>query len=448
MLSILMLPFMCLSMANGEKLESKTTSLNEISSITGDTSLKTKEYQEAWASSESLKASPYINRHNEGSANNDRLLLAEKLEFSTPATTSTRSAIMLNGSLSSSDTIDYYYFNIPDRSYVWINFLGDHMNSTGEVLAEEPSDSNPKLFDIGDDSDKDPTATLKKGAYYLRLKNPNNEDIDYKIRILYLLQPEYTVTFDEEFMNNNNVLVWESDFLPKASKPVDDTTLYRKTTGKIGSTTAKVWLPIRSCSTDYEGVYRYICFWKKNDLEKFESDLIKIENAIKSIENQAAEKKIYLKYIEKANDVLGVVSYVVGIFNGELGIALSTINLATTALLKILGNGVEYDFTNFKNQITRYKGVFDAAIEGTVVTIREQAYIERIHKVLTHGTITTYKLRFKPYLLEESYNPVIQKADIKGLILSSNLSELKISSCQGTFKTVNSLNDIDSLYSL
>lgn len=451
MLSILMLPFMCLPLAGGEKLEAEKTpsnSLNELTSVIGNEELKTSEYKQAWANKVAKLSN--IAHHNEGSSNNDALLNAEKLEFGSKADAVTRSAIMLEGTLSSSDTVDSFYFNVPDRSYVWVNFLNDHQTSVGEVLAEEPRDSNPKLFDIGDDSTRDPTATLKKGAYYIRLMNPDKLSVEYRIRIMYMLAEDYTVTFDDEFMKNNNVLVWESDFLPKNSTVTNGRILYEKGTGLLNTSTKK-WLPIRSCTNKYEGIYRYICVWKNEHLKQLAEEFGALDKKLIALEQKLKNAQMVFKVIEKTVDVLGKVSCVIGLYNASVSSKLDSFTTASTLILSAIGNGVKVDYNTIRLQIHHYLGVFDAATDGTVVTFREQAYVDHDYNRSRHGSLTIDYLRFKPYLENNtSYNVVIQKADSKGFKLSSrlNVDGANLSECQGTFRLVNSLEEIKPLYSI
>ena len=86
------------------------------------------------------------------------------------------------------------------------------------------------MFDVKDYFDEEnPSANafMKRGAYYLKIHNPNNVSVTYEIYLGIRLDTKLiaenmrTLVLNDEFMSKHQAVVWQSDYLPKDSQPID-----------------------------------------------------------------------------------------------------------------------------------------------------------------------------------------------------------------------------------
>lgn len=379
MLSILLLPFVCLSssFATNETLKDD---YNAFPSICADKNKITEEYKKAW-DEELAMSNTYVLTHKEGSSNNDTRLVAEKIDFPSEDDKNAKHTTIIQGSFSSNDTVDCYYFLIPDRSYVWISFDNSNLTSKALLYAESPKDDSEKLYDLERNTNSNPDIYLKKGAYYLVVNDHSNTNANYNINVSYKLDDNSeTVHLTKDIRENKNVLVWTSDFLPKNSEPKDGTTLYSKLTGKGVPSTQKKWLPIRSCNTTYNEIYQCVCIWKEEQFKEMLDGVNQLRNAISANESKLSNKKFYLEIAKKVNDAAGVIGYVISFINSTAGSIISTVNIGLSLAIGLIGQNYETDYNSLMDQLKVYYGALNAATDGTVIYFSFDASIKHTVK--------------------------------------------------------------------
>lgn len=449
MFELLLLPFMCLSMANESATSSKKyVALNEITSYTAQEQYKTADYENEWQkTSLTSNLSVYEYKEVEGSNGNNSVRYAEELPVTTDGQI-VNGTMQVIGSLSSADKLDMFYFCLPDRTNIWANFVGAINGVSAAIYSDNPHDKIASIFELGSKRSMSPNLFLPKGAYYLKVENPDGINTEYTVALSFVCVTNISrdsVTINDDFVSKDRVLVWESDFLPKNSDPVDDTTLYAYSTGRT-SPGYRVYSAPKLGSLSYDGVYRYTLLWTKKNQE----ELRKVTNELTAIldEKQGEIKNgnIVLKVVSAVTDALGYASLTIGIFSNAAATPFAVLNAVGTVVVSALGINYSWNYQDLKDQLERYNGALDGASPGTAIFIREDAYIKKNTVRHTHGSIVTYKLKFRPHVESVTFSPVLRRINEDAVKLDDHLND--ISDCCGTFKFYDSLADIPSLYSL
>lgn len=445
MFELLLLPFMCLSVANESISKKGYIALNEITSYTVAERYKTKEYEEEWKKVVSASStSTYTYEEKEGVNGNNNLRYAEELPVSEDGEI-INGSLRLTGSLSSSDKTDMYYFCLPDRTNVWANFAGSIDGVAGAIYLDNPHDKIESILELGVKHTMSPNLYLPKGTYYLVVTNAGEENVNYTIGFSFACVTNISresVTVNSDFVSKNKILVWESDFLPKNSDAVDGTVLYSYSTGRT-SPGYKLYTPPKLGGLSYDGVYRYTLLWTKEDQKELRDEIEALKKILSDKNSEIGSKNLHLEIVSTIAETL---EFVVGLFLPGATVPLATLQVLGTIIFSCLGLNYTWTYDNLQKQLERLHGSLDGASPGTAIFIREDAYVKQYRVKHTHGSIVTYKVKFKPHIEDETYSHVLRRVDEDPVKLDDHLND--ISDCCGTFKYYDSLSDLPSLYDL
>ncbi len=438
MIDILLLPFMCLSLAQeSAKVNGNPFSVNEI------TSTVAMQGKNAIGNPTTTSSTTI---YNEGSSKHDSYETAQ--EFMTIGTN--HDTFELRGKTSKSNKKDVYMFRATDRTRAHFRFAAWGRNMTGEIHDERGN----KLFEFTDDDEAyGPTGLFKKGAYFVVILTTDDWDTDYAVAIWSdPVKSSETFTIDQQIMSNYKAAVWESDFVPGGVDPIDGTVVksIKKNALFSGVVTSGGFY---SSKVDDECLYRSIYIWSKDVFDALRED----------IENY---KKAAFAAVKKSDEIvtkLNIVSTAAGGFGlicsffpaaDVLGAALSVVGLKTSILSGSIGDGVKLNYTLIDKQFDRVLGALDNAVDGSIISIKESAVIRHYESKLAIPYDESYKLKFVPFVnqLSETYSVVERRIDqdypTYDMKLYHGTKGQIISDCQGTFKTYNSIDDIKPLFEI
>ncbi len=437
MISIFMLPFMCLSLTQeGAKAKGMPFSVNEITSAVNFNSSKDER---------GINLASQTSVHNEGSLSHDTFGSAENAGTIGVSDYD----LEIRGKTSKYNKRDVYSISVADRTRAHFKFsmFGAHMN--GEVRDERGN----KLFEFTDDDEKyGPTVLFKKGIYFIAITTTDDYDTDYIISMWSMTaQSSETITIDADMMSKYKALVWESDYVPGGFEPIDGTIV--KTAIKPGRRTAWRYTGgFYSCKTDEEFLGRSIYVWSKDVFELLKKDVENYEAAAKEALAKAKPFQTVSTVINYVSTITGEASYVCqfvpGIVSKTASTILGTVSFILPFFSMVVGNGTNISYDLIKFQCARIKGSIDAAVDGTVISIKENATIKLYQNDTQYTKRHIWKLKYVPYLVKDdgSYSVVERNTDetypTYDMKLHHNKDNEIVSDCQGTFKTYTDINDI------
>lgn len=437
MISILLLPFMCLSMAQeGAKAEGKPFSVNEITSSVN---------HQAKRGERNISLASSVAVHNEGNGYHESYATAEE----TASIGKTDYDFEIRGKTSKLNKCDIYSIKVADRVRAHFRFAAWGRNMTGSIHDER----GKKLFEFTDDDEEyGPTALFKKGIYFVVINTKDEYDTEYVVSMWSnVVDTKETVTIDADMMKKYKALVWESDYVPGGVEPVDGTIV--KT--EIKPSRSLPWKytgGFYSCEVNEEFLARSIYIWSNDVFELLKKDIESYREAASAALSKVEKSQRILAGFSTVSTVTGGLSYVCSFSQNPIGAAasvvLGTISFATSIPSMIIGNGTEIDQALLENQCSRIIGAIDSATDGTILSIKENAVIKLYKNDSKYTKRHVYRLKYIPHLAKtnQTSSVVERKADGKYPTYDTRLhhgDEHEITSdCQGTFKTYTSIDDI------
>ncbi len=437
MISILLLPFMCLSMTQeGAKAEGKPFSVNEITSPVNYISS---------GDDQNIDLAALFEIHNEGTGIHNSRKNAEEL-----ATVGAKDYNLgIRGTTTTSNKNDVYSFHVVDRTLVNFRFTMRGANIEGKVQDER----GKELFEFkyGSESDN-PTALLKKGIYFVVLINNDGTDASYIVSMSAKPAPSSeTITIDADMMSKYKALVWESDYVPGGADPIDGTVV--KTAMRSRRSPWSYTGGFYSCKTDEEFLARSIYIWSNDVFELLRKDIKNYrETALKILEengNKQSIAAIFENISSGTGAISGFFCKFVPIVGKQIGTALKAISFATSIPSFIIGNSVKLVNTEVDFQCGRVLGALDGAKDGKIISLKQNAVIRYYENDSQYIKRHTWKLRYIPHLNEENKTySVVERSvgddyptyDMK---LHHGSEKEIVSDCQGTFKAYTSIKDIN-----
>lgn len=438
MIDILLLPFMCLSLAQeGAKAAGKPYSVNEITSCV-DFNTKSSQTRRKISSSRTIIEEESSEHASYGRAQSIGTFGIQDED------------IEVRGNESQFNKTDVYSFRVTDRIRAHFRFGIWGCEMLGHVYDEQGNE----LFEITDDDEKyGPTALFKKGIYFVVVSTglSYNGSQEYSFYMWSeLAKSEEKVTIDEEMMSKYKALVWESDYVPGGVKAVDGTVV--KSGAKGRRTPWKYTGGFYSCNVDEEFLYRSIYIWSKDSFESMKKDIENVETAVKEARAKRDDLETAWNKVSLATGAIGwVLGFVPG--GGTFAQALSTISLGSSLIAMSIGNGTKLKDGLIEKQCLRLKGSLEAASDGTIISIKESAAIRLFKdddKYIKHHT---YKLKFNPYVNQlndthcsvERIFPNLPYPTYDMWLHHGGEKEI-VSDCQGTFKAYTNLADLKPLF--
>ncbi len=449
---------MCLSFAKAKPQtvsdEETPFSFNEITSAAGNKDLMGTDYKKKYEEMHNM-TDCYKAEHKEANQGNESYLQAELMTLPTGPMRQLDRVLDVSGSLSWSNTNDTFYFIVSDRMTVECRFIDD----VDGVAATVSNENREELFDVykKNESLNTASALLKKGAYYLSIKTSAKKAADYKIRIRATYADTYDkLKLDEAFMKKYKALVWESDYVPGAVKPIDGTVI------------AKSYKPGRSGSWSHTGrfvsgelnkqyLYRSTYIWTQDAFDALINDVNLYEN--KALEVTKKASNVVAKW-SAVSTATGLVSFFVSFFDkvgGALGQALGGVSLATSFVASSVGNGVDVlDASLIHAQCQRIKGALDACTDGTIISFKEAVFVRSYTDDSKYTKRHYQKIKCVPYVNDSGDNKTYSVVDRKvgfpcptyDVYLHHNADGETVSDCQGTFKAYKDYRDIKPLVDL
>lgn len=299
MIDILLLPFMCLSLAQeGAKAAGKPYSVNEITSCV-DFNTKSSQTRRKISSSRTIIEEESSEHASYGRAQSIGTFGIQDED------------IEVRGNESQFNKTDVYSFRVTDRIRAHFRFGIWGCEMLGHVYDEQGNE----LFEITDDDEKyGPTALFKKGIYFVVVSTglSYNGSQEYSFYMWSeLVKSEEKVTIDEEMMSKYKALVWESDYVPGGVEAVDGTVVESGTKGR--RTPWKYTGGFYSCNVDEEFLCRSIYIWSKDSFESMKKDIENVETAVK----EARAKRDDLETAwNKVSLATGAIGWVLGFVPG------------------------------------------------------------------------------------------------------------------------------------
>ena len=344
---------------------------------------------------------------------------------------------------------DYYYFFIPDRAYFKCCYDPTKLLIEISILDE----NHNHMFDIKDYFDEEnpsSNAFMKRGAYYLKIHNPNSASVAYGIYLSIRLDTELmaenmrTLVLNDEFMTKHQAVVWESDYLPKDCQPIDGPLLAENHTDGL-LTTYK--LPkIVSCAKDYKEIYRVVYLWGKDSLNALLKDVDNLLVTLDKIKAKNAGLTNVTTSLTMVSTGLSMVSF---FCSNKL---LDTINLGLGLVSNIIGNEIDWDWSNLYFHL----GVIHGAIgnsdenDGLILKLVQEASLEKTKTGSKKHFITKYRLKIKEKVNTDSGELI--KEDSMIVRKSKHHEEIRIvadkvspSNTSGCFKIYDNVSDVDHL---
>lgn len=436
MIDILLLPFMCLSLAQeGAKAAGKPYSVNEITSCV-DFNTKSGRTRRKISSSRTIIEEESSEHATYGWAQSIGTFGIQDED------------IEVRGNESQFNKTDVYSFRVTDRIRAHFRFGIWGCEMLGHVYDEQGNE----LFEITDDDEKyGPTALFKKGIYFVVVSTglSYNGSQEYSFYMWSeLAKSEEKVTIDEEMMSKYKALVWESDYVPGGVEAVDGTVVKSGTKGR--RTPWKYTGGFYSCNVDEEFLYRSIYIWSQDSFEALRKDLDDLENKINELTQKSEESKKTATAFSWASTALGGISIALSFvpyIGAPLSLAVSTISLHTSLLAMLIGDGVEISDGMIEKQIAFLRGALDKAHDGKIISLKENAAIRLYKNDDNYIKHHVYKLRFAPYIASALNNYSCVERDegpypTYDMWLNHNETNQIVSDCQGTFKTYENLNEI------
>ena len=438
MIDILLLPFMCLSLAQeGAKAAGKPYSVNEITSTI---------YRGAEANTIRKETSYGRTVIHEVSSTHDSFFTAQEIgPFGTA-----NANIDVRGRESSSNRVDVYSFRVTDRIRAHFQFGIWGCEMLGHVYDEQGNE----LFEITDDDEKyGPTALFKKGIYFVVVRTglSYNGSQEYSFYMWSeLVKSEEKVTIDEEMMSKYKALVWESDYVPGGVEPIDGTVV-RSTKETMGVVPLEITGCLYSCKVDETFLYRSIYIWSSDSFESLKTDLEAYENAAKEALNKNADVYTKISWVSVGTSVASIAVSFLPYVGAPLSLALSAASLVTSLIPMTIGNETKLDLNLVKLQCERIRGSIDNAVDGSIISLKESAVVHLYKNDDIFVRRHSYKLKFEPYTKPngDTYNSVDRRIGdpfpTYDMWLHHNGKDEITSDCQGTFKTYTNLKDIKPL---
>ena len=448
MVNVLLLPFMCLSLTQeAAKSEAQPYSVNEITSMSLDSKYVNGEYEKSWKQIRS-SSKIYSIIHNEGSEHHTKRESAENIYIPDGDDRDAYRDIELRGKTSSKNQLDVYSFFVKDRMTCHIKFNSWSIHMTGKIFDEQ----GVFLFEFTDDDEMyGPTELLKKGIYFLYIETEDKYDTNYVATIsLKYADSTEKVTIDDEMMSKYKALVWESDYVPGGVGPIDGKIVKQIIQGR--STPRYTTGGFYSCKEDEHFLYRSIYIWSEDAFESLRRDVEKYREMANDV--LAKNNKIItsLSWSSTALSGMGLIVSFLPIIGTTIGMAVSVLSLETSLIAMTIGDGTELNYDLIKNQCSRIIGSLDSAIDGTVLSIKESAYIKSYkNDVSSVSSIQTYKLKFSPYVSQLGIDHCVvdRKANKPYPTYDAWLhfggDKEIVNDCQGTFKTYRDFRDIKPL---
>lgn len=433
MISILLLPFMCLSLAQeGAKAEGKSFSINEITSSVNYDAKKDEE-------GISLASSPTI--HNEGGGSHSTFGSAEAVAN----IGTTDYDLEIRGKTSKYNKRDVYSIRVADRVRVHFKFAAWGRNMTGAIYDER----GKKLFEFTDDDEKyGPVALLKKGIYFIDVNTKDEYDTEYIVSMWSnIADSKETITIDADIMRKYKALVWESDYVPGGAAPVDGTvvkTAFKPSRRNPWRYTGGFY----SCKVDEEFLARSIYIWSKDVFQKLRTDIELYQKTAEKILNENEAKQGVVIALSAVSDASGKASTVCSFLSAAAGKVLGAISFVTSFASFIVESSMKVYKDDVDMQCNRLLGALERAEEGKIISIKQNAVIKLYRNDSKYIKNHIYRLRYTPYLKDknQTYN-VVQRSILDpyptyDMRLHFGGEDEITSDCQGTFKAYTNIDDV------
>ena len=438
MIDILLLPFMCLSLAQeGAKAAGKPYSVNEITSCV-DFNTKSSQTRRKVSSSKTIIEEVSFEHASYGRAQSIGTFGIQDED------------IEVRGNESQFNKTDVYSFRVTDRIRAHFRFGIWGCEMLGHVYDEQGNE----LFEITDDDEKyGPTALFKKGIYFVVVSTglSYNGSQEYSFYMWSeLAKSEEKVTIDEEMMSKYKALVWESDYVPGGVEPIDGTVV-RSTKETMGVVPLEITGCLYSCKVDETFLYRSIYIWSSDSFESLKTDLEAYENAAKEALNKNADVYTKISWVSVGTSVASIAVSFLPYVGAPLSLALSAASLVTSLIPMTIGNETKLDLNLVKLQCERIRGSIDNAVDGSIISLKESAVVHLYKNDDIFVRRHSYKLKFEPYTKPngDTYNSVDRRIGdpfpTYDMWLHHNGKDEITSDCQGTFKTYTNLKDIKPL---
>lgn len=344
---------------------------------------------------------------------------------------------------------DYYYFVIPDRAYFKCCYDPTKLPLEISILDE----NHNHMFDVKDyfdEEDPSSNAFMKRGAYYLKIHNPNNVSVTYGIYLGIRLDTELmaenmrTLVLNDEFLTKHQAVVWQSDYLPKDSQPIDGSLLEENHTN--GLLTSFKLPRIVSCGRDYKEVYRVVYLWGKDSLNALLKDIDNLLVTLDKIKKENARITNLTTSLSMISSGLSMVSF---FCSNKL---LDTVSLGLGLVSNIIGNNIDWDYSDLYYHLGMIQGAIGNSDEndGLVLKLVQEASLEKKKTGSKKHFITKYRLKIEEKV--RSDNGELLKDDTIIARKSKHHEEIRIvankvsdSGTSGCFKIYDNVNDVDHL---
>ncbi len=437
MISFLLVPFMCLSMAQeGAKTKGDPFSINEITS-TVNYGLGSTETEINPASITSVRDESATSHGTYSTAESIGTFGTEEYNFG------------IRGRVSNSNKKDLYSFSVIDRTLVNLRF----MMRGGDINGELQTEGRKKIseFKYGSESDN-PTVLLKKGFYFIVVENLSEYDAGYTTFMASKpAQTDETITIDTNIMKKYKALVWESDYVPGGVDPIDGTII--KSEIKLGRKyPLKIKGGLYSCKVGEQFLARSIYIWSNDVFDLLRKDICAYrDEAIKILQENKNKQKIAAVF-SNASKAAGAAAFIcrfVPVVGGKMGAALKTLSFASSLVSFLIENSTQLIENDVIAQCLRVLGALDKADEGKIISLKQNVIVKYYGRVNQYTKRRIWRIKYVPYsrpdgkdysVVERNASSPYPTYDMK---LHRGDGEEIVSDCQGTFKAYTSIKDID-----
>ena len=392
-----------------------------------------------------------IQEHKEGYAFNTRIENAQKVDVALPqkGKESFIPMVKIEGTVGTGNIpSDYFYFVAPERCY----FKCCYEPTKSPIKISLLDEKQNHIFDVTDVFDEEnygANGSLKKGAYYLKIENSNSTSVPYSVYLAlesftyFQNEKDRTITLNDDFMSKYQALVWQSDYLPKDSEPIDG--LILENNHKKDHLMVNDYPNILSCSKNYRDVYKIVYLWGKDSFEKLLKDAQNLHSSLKQIQKNNETISNITTSLSMITTGLSMVSF---LFSNKI---LDTVNLSLGIWSNILGNQVSWNFT----ELLFYIGFIEGAIsnlgnnDGTVLKLMQDSFIQKKSSGTKKRPHYQYRLKFQQRISDidnpESENYIfLRKTDdhreVKLIANQNNPSKTS-----GSFRAYANIDDVESL---